>query len=50
MLELIRLIKRIIKISGKYAGRIKAAFVCAAIKSIMMQMPIYYLSHTIAVL
>ena len=41
MLELIRLIKRIIKISGKYAGRIKAAFVCAAIKSIMMQMPIY---------
>lgn len=41
MLQLLRLIKRILHISGQYAGRIKAAFVCSAVKSVMMQMPIY---------
>lgn len=41
MFQLIRLIKRILKLSGTYAGRIKGAFVLSAIKSIMSQMPVF---------
>lgn len=41
MFQLIGLIKRIIRISGKYAARIKIAFVLSAIKSMLLQMPVY---------
>lgn len=41
MFQLIRLIKRILKLSGTYAGRIKGAFVLSAVKSMMTQMPVF---------
>lgn len=41
MFQLIKLIHRIIKLSGKYAGRIRLAFVCSALKSMLSQMPIF---------
>lgn len=41
MFQLVRLIKRMIDLSGNYSGRIKAAFVISAIKSIMVNMPIF---------
>lgn len=40
MLQLIQLIRRIIKLSGQYAKRIRAAFLFSAFKSILSQMPI----------
>jgi len=41
MFQLIKLIHRIIKLSGKYAGRIRLAFVCSALKSMLSQMPVF---------
>lgn len=41
MFQLIKLINRIIKLSGRYAGRIRLAFVCSALKSMLSQMPIF---------
>lgn len=41
MFQLIRLIKRILKLSGTYGGRIKGAFVLSAVKSMMTQMPVF---------
>ena len=41
MFQLIRLIKRILKLSGTYAGRIRGAFVLSAVKSVMSQMPVF---------
>jgi len=37
-----KMIKRIIKLSGKYSWRIKGAFVFAVIEAILSKMPIYY--------
>lgn len=41
MFQLSRLISRILQLSGNYAGRIRAAFVCSALKSILSQMPVF---------
>lgn len=41
MSQMIKLIGRILRLSGKYAPRIKVAFVCAAIKSILKNMPVF---------
>ncbi|KOR26776.1 ABC transporter permease [Clostridium sp. L74] len=39
---IIKLIQRILKLSGKYKGRIKFAFVLAVVESILSKLPIYY--------
>ena len=36
------LFSRILKLSGKYSGRIKGAFVCAFLESILAKMPIFF--------
>lgn len=41
MTQMIKLISRVMKLSGKYAPKIRVAFVCAAIKSILKNMPIF---------
>lgn len=41
MFQLIRLIKRIINISDQYSKRIYSAFVLSAVKSMMLQMPVF---------
>lgn len=41
MFQLVRLIRRILRLSGSYAKRIKGAFVLSALKSILSQMPVF---------
>ena len=38
---MLALFSRILKLSGKYKGRIQGAFVCAFLESILAKMPIF---------